>query len=111
MKTHTLHVRRIGGNLDCDAFRRLTECGAHSESPARTRHAQRCENCNDDSPELRRCASNGGIAWQCRVCGTALSSWLPHAELSCVNIAALPLWQRPHHSSDQLDLFDQGPGR
>ena len=106
MTTRNLHPRlstsNIGGNLDLGALQRLT--GHWDDRP--DMRPRRCKKCNRDSAELRRCASNDGIAWQCRACGAALSAWLPRAELAGVNIADLAAWQRPRRHTPQGNLFD-----
>jgi hypothetical protein len=92
--------KSIGGLLDPEALARLTgrssasvptcQCGGHGE--------------------LRRCLSNGGVAWQCRSCSTTLSPWLPHRDLAGIEISGLPPWQSDsglHRDARQRDLFGE----
>jgi tRNA(Ile2) C34 agmatinyltransferase TiaS len=66
--------------------------------------APRCS-CGADG-ELRRCTGNGGIAWRCPRCLTALTKWIPHESphLAGVNLFDLPPWDAPAVDDTQIGL-------
>jgi hypothetical protein len=53
-----------------------------------------CRRCDHSDPELRHCAANNGVAWQCRSCGYIVGNWIPHSVLPGLDVAALPEWVR-----------------
>ena len=120
-----LHFRLLGQEEQRQAIHRLAVAGmsdatiaaatALSVEQVRRTVGQRASatehtpprtcSCGADAPELRRCATNNAVGWQCSVCGSALSSWIPHRDLRGVNAAELPNWHAARATSLQSELL------
>lgn len=51
-----------------------------------------CPRCGSVA-ELRRCAANGGVAWQCRGCAGIVGNWIAHHDLIGIPVMSLPPWR------------------
>jgi hypothetical protein len=70
------------------------------QTPPLTPPKRRCR-CGG-APELRHCAANHGVAWQCTRCGRPRSAWIPHSRLAGIDLQQLPRW-----STDRVYMPDQ----
>jgi hypothetical protein len=56
-------------------------------------HAHVCRYCGGEG-ELRFCAANRGVAYQCITCAHIVGNWISHPELGDIQPEALPRWVR-----------------
>jgi len=50
-----------------------------------------CIRCGEPA-ELRFCAANRGVAFQCTSCCSQVGKWIPHRELIDIDLNKLPRW-------------------